>query len=125
MADYNFSGKQLSDVLGSYNSYKGKRTTAARKLELLLDLQSKNFSAITTTNITAKLKNCERIVEILAAIANWLLDNKYEKAKDFVKETETWVDQVRTYAELSIKVHHNHSLGDKGSPGSPRPTLGP
>ena len=69
MADYNFSGKELSDVLGSYNSYKGKRTTAARKLELLLDLQSKNFSAITTTNITAELKNCERIVEILAAIA--------------------------------------------------------
>ena len=80
MADYNFAGKDLSDVLGSYNSYKGKRTTAARKLELLLDLQSKNFSAITTTNISAELKNCERIVEILAALANWLLKNKYEKA---------------------------------------------
>ena len=124
MADYDFSGKQLSDVLGSYNSYKGKRTTASRKLELLLDLQSKNFSAITTSNITAELKNCERIVEILAAIANWLLDNKYEKAKDFVKETETWVDQVRTYAQLSIKVHHNHSLGDKGAPGVAPPHTG-
>ena len=124
MADYNFSGKELSDVLGSYNSYKGKRTTAARKLELLLDLQSKNFSAITTTNITAELKTCERIVEILAAIANWLHENKYEKAKDFVKETEGWVDQVRTYAELSIKVHHNHAVGTNATPGVAQPQVG-
>ena len=57
-------------------------------------------------------------------IANWLLDNKYEKAKDFVKETETWVDQVWTYAEVSIKVHHNHALGDKGSPGVAPPHTG-
>ena len=113
MADYNFNGKDLSDVLGSYNSYKGKRTTAARKLELLLDLQSKSFSAITTTNINAELKNCERIVEILAALANWLLEQKYEKAKDFLEETEGWVDQVRTYADLSIKVHHNHAVASK------------
>ena len=74
--------------------------------------------------ISAELKNCERIVEILAAIANWLLENKYEKAKDFVKETETWVDQVRTYAEVSIKVHHSHAVGDKGPQGVAPPHTG-
>ena len=87
MADYDFTGKDEPAVLGSYNSYKGKRTTAARKLELLLDLQSKDYSAITSASINDCLKNCERIVEILAAQANWLLANKHAKAKDFIEET--------------------------------------
>ena len=77
MADYDFTGKDEPAVLGSYNSYKGKRTTAARKLELLLDLQSKDYSAITSASINDCLKTCERIVEILAAQANWLLANKH------------------------------------------------
>ena len=51
MADYNFEGKDQTNILGSYNSYKGKHTTAARKLELLLDLQSKNYSAVTNASI--------------------------------------------------------------------------
>ena len=38
MADYDFEDKVESDILASYNSYKGKCTTAARKLELLPDL---------------------------------------------------------------------------------------
>ena len=70
MADYDFEGKDEPAVLGSYNSYKGKRTTAARKLELLLDLHSKDYSAITSASINDCLKSCERIVEILAAQAN-------------------------------------------------------
>ena len=111
MADYDFTGKDEPAVLGSYNSYKGKRTTAARKLELLLDLQSKDYSAITSASINDCLKNCERIVKILAAQANWLLANKHAKAKDFIDETTAWVEEVRTYADLSIQVHHKHNVG--------------
>ena len=111
MADYDFEGKTQPDVLGSYNSYKGKHTTAARKLELLLDLQSKNYSPVTNASINDHLTRTERIVEILAAQAHWLLDNKHEKGKDFVEEAENWVDQVRTCAELAIKLHHGHSVG--------------
>ena len=88
MADYNFEGKEEPTVLGSYNSYKGKRTTAARKLELLLDLQSKSYSSITSAQINDSLKQNERIVEILAAQAHWLLGNKHAKGKDFVDEAE-------------------------------------
>ena len=98
-------------VLGSYNSYKGKRTTAARKLELLLDLQSKAYSAVTSASINDCLKNNERIVEILAAQASWLLANKHAKGKDFVDESAAWVEEVRTYAELAIKLHHGHHVG--------------
>ena len=111
MADYDFTGKDEPAVLGSYNSYKGKRTTAARKLELLLDLQSKDYSAITSASINDCLKTCERIVEILAAQANWLLANKHAKGKDFIDETTAWVEEVRTYADLSIQVHHKHNVG--------------
>ena len=40
MADYDFEDKDASDIVGSYTLYKGKNTTATRKLELLLDLKS-------------------------------------------------------------------------------------
>ena len=96
MADYDFTGKDEPAVLGSYNSYKGKRTTAARKLEL----QSKDYSAITSASINDCLKTCERIVEILAAQANWLLANKHAKGKDFIDETTAWVEEVIMYADL-------------------------
>ena len=114
MADYTFEGKTQTDVLGSYNSYKGKHTTAAGKLELLLDLQGKNYSPVTNQSINDQLSRTERIVEILAAQANWLHENKHEKAKDFLDESADWVAQVRTYAEVAIKLHHKHSLGSKG-----------
>ena len=116
MADYNSEGKDQTDILGSYNSYKGKHTTAARKLELLLDLQSKNYSAVTNASINDQLARTEHIVEILAAVANWLHENKHAKAKDFVDESATWVDQVHTYAEVAIKLHHSHSIGIKDPP---------
>ena len=114
MADYNFEGKDEPTVLGSYNSYKGKRTTAARKLELLLDLQSKSYSSITSAQINDSLKQNERIVEILAAQAHWLLGNKHAKGKDFVDEAEAWVEQVRTYSDLAIQVHHKANVGAQG-----------
>ena len=113
MADYVFEGKDEADILGSYNSYKGKHTMAARKLELLLDLQSKNYSAVTNASINDQLGRTERIVEILAALANWLLENKHAKAKAFFDEAEGWVDQVRTYAEVAIKMHHAHTVGTR------------
>ena len=43
--------------------------TSTRKLQLLLDLQSQNYSAITTANIANQLQKTERLVEILAALA--------------------------------------------------------
>ena len=59
MADYNFDNKEVDDIVASYTAYKDKHTTGSRKLELLLDLQSKNYSAITATNINEQLaKNC-------------------------------------------------------------------
>ena len=114
MAEYDFGGKDEPTILGSYNSYKGKRTTAARKLELLLDLQSKSYSAITSAQINDSLKQNERIVEILAAQANWLLCNKHAKGKDFVAEADGWVEQVRTYSDLAIQVHHKANVGVQG-----------
>ena len=119
MADYNFEGKTQTDVLGSYNSYKGKHTTAARKLELLPELQGKNYSPLTNATINDQLARTERIVEIIAALANWLHEDKHAKAKDFLDESETWVDQVRTYAEVAIKLHHGHSVGSKGPAAAP------
>ena len=38
MADYNFDNKEVDDIVASYTAYKGKFTTASRKLELLVDL---------------------------------------------------------------------------------------
>ena len=54
-------------------------TTASRKLELLLDLQSKNYSAITATNIHDQLAQTERVEDILAALAEWLKVNRHPK----------------------------------------------
>ena len=79
MADYNFEDKTSAKIVGSYTSYKGKNTTATRKLELLLDLQSKNYSAVTATSINEQIAKTERIVDILAALAAWLQDHKTKK----------------------------------------------
>ena len=81
MADYDFEDKDASDIFGSYTytSYKGKNTTATRKLELLLDLQSKNYSAVTATSINDQIAKTERIVNILTTLAAWLKDNNYKK----------------------------------------------
>ena len=76
---------------------------ATRKLELLLDLRSKSYSAVTATSINEQISKTEHIVDILPALAAWLQDHKYEKADDFVKEAENLVELVRVCADLSIK----------------------
>ena len=114
MADYNFDNKEVDDIFTSYTAYKGKHTTASRKLELLLDLQSKNYSAVTATNINEQLAKTERIVDILAALAECLKVNRHPKRDEFIEETGTWTEQVRVFAETSIKLHHAHTVGNRG-----------
>ena len=114
MADYNFEDKTSAEIVGSYTSYKGKITTATRKLELLSDLQSKSYSAVTATSINKQIWKTERIVDILAALAAWLQDHMYEKADYFVNEAENLVERVRVCADLSIKLHHAHTIDNKG-----------
>ena len=89
MADYNFDNKEVDDIVASYTAYKGKHTTASKKLELLLDLQSKNYSAVTATNINEQLAKTERIVDILAALAEWLKVNRHPKRDEYIDETGT------------------------------------
>ena len=125
MADYNFNNKEVDDIVASYTAYKGKYTTASRKLELLLDLQSKNYSAVTATNINDQLAKTERVVYILAALAEWLKVNRHPKREEFIAETATWSEQVRVFAESSIKVHHAHTVGNRGpgqNPAAPNVT---
>ena len=114
MAEYNFEDKTSAEIVGSYTPYKGKNTTATRKLELLLELQWKNYPAVTATSINEQISKTECIVDILAALATWLQDNKYEKADDFVKEADNLVECVCVCADLSIKLHHAHTIGNKG-----------
>ena len=126
MADYDFEDKDASDMVGSYTLYKVKNTTGTRKLELLLDLQSKSYSAVTATNFNDQITKTERIVGILASLAAWLQDHKYEKADDFVKEAENLVARVRVCADLSIKLQHAHTIGNKGpcqNPTAPKVAL--
>ena len=61
MDDYNFEDKTSAEVVSSYTSYKGKNTMATRKLELILDLQSKSYSAVTATSINEQISKTERI----------------------------------------------------------------
>jgi len=70
MADYNFDNKEVDDIVASYTAYKGKYTTASRKLELLLDLQSKNYSAVTATNINDQLAKTERVFLLVSKPGN-------------------------------------------------------
>ena len=79
---------------------------ATRKLEILLDLHSKNYSAVTATSINEQISKTEHIIDILAALAAWLQDNKYEKADDFVKEAENLVERVRVCADQAIYCRH-------------------
>ena len=69
MADYNFDNKEVDNIVASYTVCKGKYTTASRKLELLLDLQSKNYSAVTATNINDQLA---KLKELLTSSLLWL-----------------------------------------------------
>ena len=65
MADYNFDNKEVDDIVASYTAYKGKFTTTSRKLELLVDLQSKKNSAVTATHINEHLAKTERVIDCL------------------------------------------------------------
>ena len=114
MADYNFNNKEVDDIVASYTAYKGKFTSASRKLELLVDLQSKNYSAVMATNINEHLVKTERIVDILAALAEWLRVNRHPKREEFILETDTWSEQVRAFADSAIKLHHAHTVGNRG-----------
>ena len=104
MADYNFDNKEVDDIIASYTAYKGKFTTASRKLELLVDLQSKNYSAATATSINDQLAKSERIVDILAALAEWLKVNRHPKRDDFIEETTNWSEQIRVLALSLIHI---------------------
>ena len=70
MADYNFNDKEVDDIVASYTAYKGKFTTASRKLELLVDLQSKKYSAVTATNINDQ--STKAVIDILESWFNVL-----------------------------------------------------
>ena len=110
MADYNFDNKEVDDIVASYTAYKGKFTTASRKLELLVDLQSKNYSAATATSINDQLAKSERIVDILAALAEWLKVNRHPKREEFIEETATWSEKIRVLADSAIKLHHSQTV---------------
>ena len=110
MADYNFDNKEVDDIVASYTTYKGKFTTASRKLELLVDLQSKNYSAATTTSINDQLAKSERIVDILAALAEWLKVNRHPKREEFIEETANWSEKIRVLADSAIKLHHAQTV---------------
>ena len=114
MADYNFDNKEVDDIVASFTASKGKYTTASRKLELLVDLQSKNYSAVTATNINDHLAKTERVVDILSALAEWLKVNRHPKRDEYIAETGTWSEQVRVFAESAINLHHAHTVGNRG-----------
>ena len=69
MADYDFEDKVEGDILASYYSYKGKKMTSCKKLDLLLDLQSKSFSVTSCKAIDAELARAEKYTSILSALA--------------------------------------------------------
>ena len=111
MADYDFEDKGEEDILASYYSYKGKKTTSCNKLDLLLDLQSKSFSVTSRKAIDAELSRAEKYTSILSALANWLTINESEKAEEYVAEAKHFVDQVAIAAALSIKIRHKQTVG--------------
>ena len=111
MADYDFEDKDEGDILASYYSYKGKKTTSCRKLDLLLDLQSKYFSVTSCKAIDAELSRAEKYTSILSALANWLDINESEKAEEYKAEAKLFKDQVAIAAALSIQIHHKQTVG--------------
>ena len=111
MADYDFEDKVEGDILASYYSYKGKKTTSCKKLDLLLDLQSKSFSVTSCKAIDAELSRAEKYTSMLSALANWLTINECEKAEEYTAEAKIFVDQVAIAAALSIQIRHKQTVG--------------
>ena len=79
--------------------------------------------------ITA-LENIEKYLDKLFEIAQYLEGHDHEKAKDYVTESERWVEQCAAYAEHIQKLQHKLPLLQGGPipplsnpPSSSRPVI--
>ena len=86
--EYDFGERTNAEVLLSYANFRGKLNRASGKIDTSMALLSVSFSSQTAKNIPKELDKCDRWVDIMSQIADWMISQKMESAKDHVTEVK-------------------------------------
>ena len=103
---YDFTGKTQAQVLGSYTSFKGWRTRSIDKVEQNLDLNEREFSQTTESQIKKDLANVEKYTDVLTQIANWLTVEGHANAPAHITETTQYQQTPKALITRVLRAVH-------------------
>ena len=90
-SEYDFTNKTLANVTVSYGNYKGKLGRVDRKINAQLTLLHSSFSPVTSKHIAKDIEKAERFLDIMSSIADWMVAQKSEHAKDHADEVAQFI----------------------------------
>ena len=96
---WSFEGKTNNDIVRAYMAFKGWWIRNVTKFEHLSALEKGSHSPISAAAMITALDNIKKYSDKLFEIAQYFEDHDHEKAKDYVTESERWVEQCTAYAE--------------------------
>ena len=82
-------------------------------------LISKSFSSLTADNIQKELDKCECWIDIMSKIADWLISQKSETAKDHVNEILGFTNNLAKANDNFLKIMHVYVQGNTIADGEP------
>ena len=109
--EYDFGERTNAEVLLSYANYRGKLNRASGKIDTSMALLSASFSSQTAKNIQKELDKCDRWVDIMSQIADWMVSQKMESAKDHVTEVAGMAKTLAKGTDNYLQLMHMHTQG--------------
>ena len=102
-----FSEMTLEEVLCSYSSVKGHHTRCEKEIVNLHQLLNTQYSSTSEERINDRLEKLEKYTHKLSDITDYLVTQKYAKARDHQKEVKHFSDVVDKCSTNIFTVLHN------------------
>ena len=109
--EFNFGDRTNAEVLLSYANFRGKLNRSSGKIDTPMALLSTSFSSQTAKNIQKELDKCDRWVDIMSQIADWMVSQKMESAKDHVDEVAKMSKHLAKGTDNFLQLMHMHTQG--------------
>ena len=109
--EYDFGERTNAEVLLSYANHRGKLNRASGKIDTSMTLLSTSFSSQTAKNIQKELDKCNRWVDIMSQIADWMVSQKMESAKDHITEVAGMAKTLAKGTDNYLQLMHMHTQG--------------
>ena len=110
-SEYDFTNKTLANVTVSYGNYKGKLGRVDRKINAQLTLLHNSFSHVTSKHVAKDLEKAERFLDIMSSIADWMVAQKSEHAKDHADEVTQFIGAFELLQKNYMQLLHSASEG--------------